>query len=102
MLSRRNFIKNSSMLSALAITEPAFSFSIGHKTLQPEGQIIGHDNFKYKVDKDWAKISVNSTPLFNCHEMIMDSKGRLVMLGDNVHNNILIFDKSGKLLDYWG
>jgi len=24
------------------------------------------------------------------------------MLGDHTHNNILIFDKSGKLLDYWG
>jgi hypothetical protein len=102
MLSRRNFIKNSSMLSALAITQSGFSFSIGHKNLQPEEQIIGHDNFKYKVDKGWAKISVNSNPLFNCHEMVMDSKGRLIMLGDNVHNNVLIFDKSGKLLDYWG
>jgi hypothetical protein len=24
------------------------------------------------------------------------------MLGDDIHNNILIFDKSGKLLDFWG
>jgi hypothetical protein len=32
----------------------------------------------------------------------MDSKGRLLMIGDHTNNNILIFDKSGKLLDYWG
>ena len=34
--------------------------------------------------------------------MVQDSKGRLIMLGDHTHNNILIFDKSGKLLDNWG
>jgi hypothetical protein len=32
----------------------------------------------------------------------MDSKGRLIMIGDHTNNNILVFDKSGKLLDYWG
>jgi hypothetical protein len=34
--------------------------------------------------------------------MVMDSKGRLLMIGDHTNNNILVFDKSGKLLDYWG
>ncbi|QCX02286.1 6-bladed beta-propeller [Aggregatimonas sangjinii] len=34
--------------------------------------------------------------------MVMDSQGRLIMVGDDIHNNILIYDKSGKLLDSWG
>ena len=34
--------------------------------------------------------------------MVMDSRGRLLMVGDDTHNNILIYDKSGKLLDSWG
>jgi len=34
--------------------------------------------------------------------MVMDSKGRLIMVGDDIRNNILIYDKSGKLLDAWG
>ncbi|MEO0340490.1 MAG: 6-bladed beta-propeller, partial [Bacteroidota bacterium] len=38
----------------------------------------------------------------NCHEMVLDSKGRLIMVGDHTKNNILIYDKSGKLLDSWG
>ena len=64
--------------------------------------MIGHNGFTYEVDKNWAKIGANTNPLLNCHEMVQDSKGRLIMLGDDTHNNILIFDKSGKLLDYWG
>lgn len=90
------------MGSALAVAKPATAFSILHTNRQPDDPVIGHGSFTYKADKNWAKISVNSNPLFNCHEMVQDSKGRLIMLGDNTRNNILIFDKSGKLLDYWG
>ncbi|CAL1517807.1 twin-arginine translocation signal domain-containing protein [Chitinophaga sp. MM2321] len=100
--SRRNFIKNATIASALIAATPAKSFAILHKDLQPDDHIIGQGAFTYKADKSWAKISVNTNPLANCHEMVQDSKGRLIMLGDHTHNNILIFDKSGKLLDYWG
>ena len=102
MTTRRNFIRNSALASALAIAKPSFGFSILHKKTKPDDTIIGHNGYTYKVDKNWAKISANSNPLINCHEMVQDSKGRLLMIGDNTHNNILIFDKSGKLLDYWG
>lgn len=102
MTTRRNFIKNTSLLTGLAAVSPFKGFSILHKNLEPDELIIGHGDYQYKVDRAWAKISVNSNPLFNCHEMVQDSQGRLIMLGDNIKNNILIFDKSGKLLDYWG
>ena len=102
MNSRRTFIRSTAMVAALAVTKQAFGFNILHKHKQPDDLIIGHSGFKYKVDKDWAKISAASNPLLNCHEMVQDSKGRLIMLGDDVENNILIFDKGGKLLSYWG
>lgn len=102
MISRRNFLKNTGMATAISMagSNVAFSNSIAYRNGADE--VIGHSDYKYKVDKAWAKISVNSNPLFNCHEMVQDSKGRLIMLGDHIHNNILIFDKSGKLLDNWG
>ncbi len=104
MTTRRSFLRSSAIASATVLaTGPVQSFSILHKDKPADDElIIGHGNFKYKVDKNWAKLSVNSTPLFNCHEMVQDSKGRLIMLGDNIKNNVLIFDKSGKVLDYWG
>jgi peptidylamidoglycolate lyase len=33
--------------------------------------------------------------------MVQDNSGRLLMLTDERRNNILIYDKSGKLLDSW-
>ncbi|MDP4130585.1 MAG: 6-bladed beta-propeller [Bacteroidota bacterium] len=100
--SRRKFIRHTTLASALAIVKPSIGFSIFNKGKKPEELIVGHGSHRYKVDKDWAKISVASNPLQNCHEMVQDHKGRLIMLGDNTQNNILIFDKSGKLLDFWG
>src|SRR5262245_14383083 len=99
MQSRRKFIQNTALASAALISKPVSGFSILHKDVKPEDTIIGHGDYKFKVNKDWAQISANTNPLFNCHEMVQDSKGRLIMLGDDTHNNILIFDKSGKLLD---
>jgi hypothetical protein len=103
MTTRRTFLQNTAIASAVAMAQPSFGFNILSKKPQPLADtIIGHNGYTYKVDKGWAKISINSNPLFNCHEMVQDSKGRLIMIGDNVHNNIMIFDKSGTLLDYWG
>jgi hypothetical protein len=100
MSSRRNFIKQSTLASAGLFAIPAINFN--HNSPAPDDGIIGHGEFRYKVDKGWAKMSVTTNPLFNCHEMVQDRKGRLIMLGDHTKNNILIFDKSGKLLDFWG
>ncbi len=100
-MRKRTFLKSTALVTAAAIMQPSSVFSIS-KNRQPDDPLIGHGDFKYKVHKNWAKLSVTHTPLLNCHEMVMDSKGRLIMLGDHTHNNILVFDKSGKLLDAWG
>jgi len=34
--------------------------------------------------------------------MVEDAKGRLFLLTNETKNNVLIYDKSGKLLDAWG
>lgn len=101
MNNRRNFLKKTTLAGAALAATPSFGFNI-LKNVLPEDEIIGHGDFKYKVVKDWAKMSGVFNPILNCHEMQMDSKGRLIMLGDHTANNILVFDKSGKLLDYWG
>ncbi|RYF97707.1 MAG: 6-bladed beta-propeller, partial [Chitinophagaceae bacterium] len=97
MSSRRNFLKNTAIVGSGAIAAPSLVFGRAQEDL-----VIGHGKHKYKVDKAWAKINASSTPLANCHEMVQDSKGNLIMLGDEPKNNILIFDKNGKLLDTWG
>lgn len=102
MRTRRSFMKKTALASGAAMTVPAFGFNIVTGKKKAEETILGHGDYKYKLKKNWTSISPVRNPILNCHEMVMDSKGRLIMIGDHTDNNILIFDKSGKLLDYWG
>ena len=103
MTSRRKFISSSFFASAAMAAAPTIGYANRkNKSMLVEDEIIGHGDFKYKVDRSWAKMSIAHNPILNCHEMQIDSKGRLIMIGDHTANNILVFDRSGKLLDYWG
>ena len=40
-------------------------------------------------------------PIKNCHEMVQDAQGRLILLTDHTKNNVLIYDRAGKVLNTW-
>ena len=97
---RRNFLNTSALATTGIIMAP--HFAIGKSRPKLSEKIIGQGDFQYRVHQEWGNLDPSKTPVNNCHEMVMDSKGRLIMVGDDTHNNILIYDKSGKLLDSWG
>ncbi len=97
---RRQFLETTAKATAGVIMVPHFNINPSKPKL--DEKIIGHGDFKYRVHKEWGNLDPSKTPVNNCHEMIMDTQGRLIMVGDDTHNNVLIYDKSGKLLDSWG
>lgn len=99
-MNRKDFLKTTASLATGSLVIP--HFYIGKSKPQLSDQVIGHGKFKYRVHKSWGDLDPSKTPVKNCHEMVMDAKGRLIMVGDETQNNILIYDKSGKLLDSWG
>lgn len=99
MTNRRQFLKRAGTLGAAAGIS-SLSFHIA-KFPQLEEEVIGHGNFKYRLERDWAKLRPEKTPVINCHEMVMDRRKRLIMVTDHPQNNVIILDKSGKLLDTW-
>ncbi len=64
--------------------------------------IIGHGNFKYKVDTNWGNLNPQRYPVKDCHEMVQDRAGRLILLTNHTQNNVLIYSKDGQLIDSWG
>jgi peptidylamidoglycolate lyase len=52
--------------------------------------------------KNWSKADSQKNPVNDCHEMVQDSKGRILLLTNETKNNVLIYNKSGKLLTTWG
>jgi hypothetical protein len=99
---RRQFIKGSLALAGGTLFSPDFNFYIKNNKPAQAGEVLGHNGFTYRLNKDWGKLDSSKTPINNCHEMVMDSKGRLIMITDEPKNNIIIYDKSGKLVTTWG
>lgn len=94
-INRRAFIQKTAITGVALGIVPHLSFS------QMRNKVIGHGNFQYKIDMDWGMLDPAQVPVNNCHEMVMDRKGRMVMVTDEPKNNIIIYDQSGKLLQTW-
>ena len=104
--SRRSFIKQSAGAAAAAFVLPgcmedAEPMQAGNNTPVSD-DLLGHGAYRYRALTSWGDLDPNTTPVKNCHEMVMDSQKRLIMVTDETKNNILIYDRSGKLLDSWG
>jgi len=97
-MKRRRFLISS------AITITGFQSGISH--LQPltsyKDLIIGHGSHRYKIDLNWGALDPQLYPVNDCHEMVMDKQGRIIMLTNHVQNNVIIYDQSGKLIEVWG
>lgn len=99
-MSRRSFLKQSSLLSLGVLAGPLYGRALDFGTNQDV--IIGHNSHRYKVDMSWGNLDPGKVPVKDCHEMVQDSKGRIIMLTNHTKNNIIVYDKSGKLLETWG
>ena len=92
---RRNFLQQTAVVSA--------GFFISkNMNANNQGPVYGHGSMKYRMDKSWGTLNPEKNPVNDCHEMIQDAKGRIFLLTNETKNNILIYNKSGKLLDSWG
>ncbi|MFC4870510.1 6-bladed beta-propeller [Negadavirga shengliensis] len=97
---RREFIKTTG-LTVLAGT--IFPTIITNKSYAMKKEtVLGHGSHRYKVVEGWGVLDAGKNPVNDCHEMVEDAKGRLILLTNETKNNVLIYDKSGKLLETWG
>ncbi len=102
-LPRRQFLQKSSLLAGVLATGQAPQFLRGdHGRRAGEELVLGHGDHLYRFNPYWAALDPVETPVANCHEMVMDSQGRLVWLTDETKNNVIIQDRSGKLIQTWG
>ncbi|MEM7038617.1 MAG: 6-bladed beta-propeller, partial [Bacteroidota bacterium] len=97
MKSRRTFIKMS-MMGFGSLMVPQW-LSAQH---QKGDYIIGQGNHRYRVHAHWGDLNPAKYPIKDAHEMVIDRRGRLFLLTNETRNNVLIYDRSGKLLDTWG
>ncbi len=96
-MNRKRFIQNSSAVLAGAFLPAGIVNEFIHNEM-----IFGQNEKRYRLEKNWVKETSQSLPVNDCHEMVQDSKGRIVLLTNETRNNVICFDKKGKLLHTWG
>ena len=94
-MKRRSFLKNSTLsAAALFITKDLFS--------KNTGTVYGHNEMTFTMNNLWGALNPEKTPVNDCHEMVQDVKGRILLLTNETKNNVIIYNKSGKLIETWG
>jgi peptidylamidoglycolate lyase len=96
-MNRRKFLLESSLATGGLLYTPSFLHNKKNGDL-----VLGHNNKKYKINTDWGKLDFQRYPVKDCHEMVQDSKGRIILLTNETKNNVIIYDKKGKLIETWG
>jgi hypothetical protein len=98
--TRRGFLKKTGTALAASTLFPTIwikkSFAMNTEI------VLGHNTHRYRVREGWGVLDAGKNPVNDCHEMVEDAQGRLILLTNETRNNILIYDKSGKLLEAWG
>jgi hypothetical protein len=96
-MNRRKFIKKSTLTSSGLLLLPSL-----WKAKRNEDIILGHNNKRYRINTAWSQLDVTKYPVKDCHEMVQDSKGRIILLTNETRNNVIFYDKKGKLVNTWG
>jgi hypothetical protein len=91
-LTRRRFIQNSAAATFACAVRPAFAEAPA---------ILGQGDFRYRVVPGWGELG-DQTPVGNCHGIVTDRQGHIILLTDQTRNNVIIYDKAGKLVHKWG
>ncbi|MEO0475138.1 MAG: hypothetical protein AAF085_04085 [Planctomycetota bacterium] len=91
-MNRRTFLA-ASTTAATASLFPAI------RVRGEDNLILGQGDFKYKVDKGWGM--VGGVLIKNCHGIVQTKNGHIVVLGDHVKNNAIVYGPKGKLASKW-
>lgn len=91
-MRRRTFIQSSMMTMAATRV-----WGSGAET----DQILGQGDWRYRVVPGWGVLD-EKTPVKNCHGIVEDREGHVILLTDHVQNNVIIYDSAGKLVSKWG
>ncbi|RZL04901.1 MAG: 6-bladed beta-propeller, partial [Pedobacter sp.] len=94
-MQRRRFITSTAVIAG--------SLAIGKKLYANEpADILGHNNRRYTLNKQWSQAVPATNPVKDCHEMVQDKNGRILLLTNETRNNVIVYDRKGKLLTSWG
>lgn len=94
MQTRRHFLRQAAAVAAT-------TFVAGAARAVEARPVLGQGEFRYRVVPDWGVLGA-ATPVNNCHGLVCDRAGHIILLTDDVTNNVIVYDPAGKLVHKWG
>jgi hypothetical protein len=91
-LNRRRFLQ-SAALGAVSAWAPARA--------QTPPAVLGQGQFRYRVVPGWGVLG-SDTPVKDCHGIVRDREGHVILLTNHTANNVIIYDRAGRLVHKWG
>jgi hypothetical protein len=105
-ISRRRLLKGCAASAAatfVASANPAVVF--GKETPLSDnsydGEILGQAEFRYRAIRYWGLLDRVRYPVKDCHGIAEDREGRIVLLTNDTHNNLIAYQKNGKFSTAW-
>jgi len=95
-LKRRDFFRLTARASAAACAILSAS-----TVRAASSSRLGQGEFQYEPIPGWGVLD-EKTPVNNCHGLARDRQGHIFLLTDDPTNNVIVFDKRGKLVHKWG
>lgn len=92
MMKRRKFLQDA------GVTASVYPLYHIMKSAVNNSPILGHGEFRYQLDATWGTTNPLKVPVKDCHEMVIDSQGRIILLTNHTKNNLLFYSKKGVLL----
>jgi hypothetical protein len=66
-----------------------------------ESEILGQGTFRYRAIRHWGLLDRSRYPVKDCHGIAADRAGRIVVLTNDTHNNLIAYAKTGKFSAAW-
>lgn len=91
-LGRRGFIRS------VAVGAAGAGVAAYAQTSRP---VFGQGKFRYRVVPDWGVLG-DATPVKDCHGLVRDREGHVILLTNHTANNVIVYDRAGRLVHKWG
>ncbi|MBI3475726.1 MAG: 6-bladed beta-propeller [Acidobacteria bacterium] len=108
VLSRRSLLKNAvgpmaaaGMLTIAGTGELFATTTPSRSNDDCDGEILGQGEFRYRAHRHWGQLDRAHYPVKDCHGITEDRHGRIVLLTNDTHNNLISYEKNGKFSAAW-
>ncbi|MFT5127384.1 MAG: peptidylamidoglycolate lyase [Rhodothermales bacterium] len=64
-------------------------------------EVLGQGDFRYRQVPGWGQLGAEA-PVKNCNGIVCTRDQHIVLLTDDTRNNVIVYDRAGKLVHKWG